>query len=386
MAYFPDDIIFGGILIKLPVKSLVRFKSVSTQWSFRLSDSKFVRAHLEINQKPDCRDFIIYEKGHRTMALVRISDNKLVGSKPVLETEKMKHPLRRKEDIVGIIHCDGILCMYTIDCTFVVWNPVTKVQKVFKISKKYAHDWEAFGFGYDSTTDHDFKIVYITGKKSSGGLKIRVLRLKTGVWSYAGTECLLEVEDNYKGCKVATHFNGCLYWIITRFDNGVGGIVSFDLGSETMRYEPGLMFDDLEHCGLEVFRGSLCLARLSWEWVGDPNCEYNVPVGADWVGSYSQYRAEIWLMKEDDHNVRYWSRLVSFLCTIPMVFSTVAPRPLCFVESDEDQVLVNTFARGSFFVCNTKDGSAKIVKLSGVGIQPNAEFHVIPFVESLLSP
>jgi hypothetical protein len=46
----PDELVFE-ILIRLPVKSLVRFKAVSRAWQATISDPFFIRAQLECSKR-----------------------------------------------------------------------------------------------------------------------------------------------------------------------------------------------------------------------------------------------------------------------------------------------------------------------------------------------
>ncbi|GFP82038.1 F-box protein at3g17710 [Phtheirospermum japonicum] len=58
----PEDII-RTILSRLPVKSLLRFRTVSKSWNTMISDPRFARLHLEPSDQETAVEIWIKEKG-----------------------------------------------------------------------------------------------------------------------------------------------------------------------------------------------------------------------------------------------------------------------------------------------------------------------------------
>jgi hypothetical protein len=48
-AELPEELVLDEILIRLPVKSLLRFKCVSKAWRTAISDPSFIRTHLQLS-------------------------------------------------------------------------------------------------------------------------------------------------------------------------------------------------------------------------------------------------------------------------------------------------------------------------------------------------
>ena len=57
-AYFPDEII-REILSRLPVKSLLQFRSVSKHWKSLISDKHFIQSHYKIAETLSTRHRIL---------------------------------------------------------------------------------------------------------------------------------------------------------------------------------------------------------------------------------------------------------------------------------------------------------------------------------------
>ncbi|OIT27763.1 PREDICTED: F-box protein CPR30-like [Nicotiana attenuata] len=180
----PTDTIFS-ILTRLPVKSLLRFKSVSKPWNAIISDDKFTKIHH-----------------HQTKALGR---NKLLVQRPsgyfnfrdlenpqLILMEKQLFPLKRLQQCAEIMcSCDGLVLVkdHKSYNEYVLWNPSTTKYRILELCPYLNLDNEcpiACGLCYDSNLD-DYKVIVIC-KFFYGVKDIFVLTSLKGCLSlYGGT-------------------------------------------------------------------------------------------------------------------------------------------------------------------------------------------------------
>ncbi|XP_047337835.1 F-box/kelch-repeat protein At3g23880-like [Impatiens glandulifera] len=228
----PEEII-SDILIKLPVKSLSRFKSVCKSWRILISDPAFVKAHLKGN---------IQNKDHASHRLIMKTafprfDVKFCSMSSVMNGESsitgLNYPWvnpHRSVRIIGSVN--GLVCLslLSVEASLYVWNPCTgKAQRL----PHYGTEIDvgrivSYGFGYDEVND-DYKVVviYLLGISNSIEWNYmpegKIYGLKSGLWS--------RIENVYKRSQVyalCTYVSGSLNW------EAAGGlIVSFDLSKET---------------------------------------------------------------------------------------------------------------------------------------------------------
>uniref|UniRef100_A0A803KVN6 F-box domain-containing protein n=1 Tax=Chenopodium quinoa TaxID=63459 RepID=A0A803KVN6_CHEQI len=172
--YLPDDLITQHILTRLPVKSLLQFKSVSKQWN------KF---YLFSCNSDDSYD---------------ISDKNLM---------KLGFDFRSGEDLVLIGTCNGLVCLASFSgFFFILWNPITD-----KFKKYMAPDLSldspcrvSWGFGTDEYEEIGF---------SHGEEPIR------NPYAFHTRQGVLVDET--------------LYWIVSEVDDFGRKILAFDLALET---------------------------------------------------------------------------------------------------------------------------------------------------------
>ncbi|KAL1825488.1 hypothetical protein ACET3Z_012266 [Daucus carota] len=143
----PLEVIESEILTRLPVKSLLRFKSVCKTWNSLITDHNFITRHHDLRGLDE--------------------DAVIIWSRLEHEIESSYEHLHPKLTVImGCIK--GLVCFYncfgddpeTIEIS--VWNPATKQRlKVPPIPDEHVSDWdpEFLGFGYDSAAN-DFKVVY----------------------------------------------------------------------------------------------------------------------------------------------------------------------------------------------------------------------------------
>ncbi|KAL8127906.1 putative F-box protein At3g10430 [Apium graveolens] len=217
--YVPYDLIMN-ILQRLPVKTLLRFKTVSKRWLSLISDPSFVYSHLR-------------HTSENNDSLRHIGSS--IVDLPYFEGE-LSHYLF----IVG--SCNGIVCIASFDrihslprfnfrrhklycCNFRasatlqihLWNPATKKSNLLPSVNRLPHvdtNLDYIGFGFDPIAS-DFKVVRFTDSRAM------VYSTTTSAWKEIKHP---EEVPSHSICDAC--LNGVLYW--TRDD----GVIRYDLNNE----------------------------------------------------------------------------------------------------------------------------------------------------------
>ncbi|GLT85044.1 hypothetical protein SLE2022_032460 [Rubroshorea leprosula] len=381
MEYFPEDVLMP-IFSKLRGKSLIRFKCLSKRWNLVFSGRIFNRMFISLQNH---QDFILqYDGLCPKLSRLRIGTS-FNGCGESLRAKDIECPLQEASDeILRIAHCDGILCMFITNIkeddgtqSAVVWNPMTKEHKRFKLTG--FGSWEAFGFGYDSVID-DYKVIHIKGSRAGFELQwrnIHSIRLKK-----AGIEDWVAALNNVPysfsisaNRKLAIAVNGCLYWIATKqddFGKVCHVILCFDLGREILQEETSLCGEGIFYevgkrtipvSGfLGLLGNSLCLARM-----------------------YDFAYTDLFVMEENEvTKAKYWIKLMRFMRDgIEKEIRHLGGYPILVPRNG--QILTNEFSETGLFLFS-QDESVKKIAIRGLRRIPYKWLHVIPYVESLLSP
>ncbi|XVF73193.1 hypothetical protein PTKIN_Ptkin12aG0181500 [Pterospermum kingtungense] len=231
MAAMPNQTIpldvLHGILILLPVKAILSFKSVSKEWFSLINDPCFVKQHLKQSVKTNNLKIIAYRYGR----LVSLPFDSVNVDNPI----ELNHPLKshqpgRCDDHIQVLGSyNGLLCLRTEkDGTMVLWNISTGDYKVLPDDPEKLgafNQWISCGFGYDSFHD-DYKLERIIRRSTQSRSprsyisKVRVYSLKTNTWRTCG-----EIFNYY----ITTHWRiispfvcGALHWIGTMMISGIG--------------------------------------------------------------------------------------------------------------------------------------------------------------------
>ncbi|KAI9075492.1 hypothetical protein K1719_042540 [Acacia pycnantha] len=158
----PDELMIE-IMVRLPAKSLVRFKYVSKSWYAIITDPSFIAKQVE------CSNSIINKSRHsKVIFQIRPSEKPAYismisyGEKRYM-VQDLKLPfLDNNADLVFVWdQCNEILCLYG-PSHIILWNPATKeVKAIPKRNPRYQYI-SVIGFGFDPITK-DYKIVRLLG-------------------------------------------------------------------------------------------------------------------------------------------------------------------------------------------------------------------------------
>ncbi|GAB2228104.1 hypothetical protein Droror1_Dr00009934 [Drosera rotundifolia] len=281
---------------RLPVKSILRFRSVCKAWAAWSSDQHFAYKHLNANQNNDieggsasaihCVIPSLGEgEGEQNQIVYNCSLQKLIDSEhsnscsdgchvTKASTRKVHVGSSSGNSMYCIGVCNGLMCCDYMG-KFVIWNPTTKKTKSYSIASDsgdaptYSMPTvdSSLGFGFDATTNTHKAILLWYKKPSLGGVGERmvfVCSFPTCRWRriYQG----ITYKPNQ---TTGILFNGALHWLVIASFSSSYFIFAVDLTTEQgsispvpVRVATGL-FHPIE---LGVLRGCLALLGNDVVW------------------------------------------------------------------------------------------------------------------------
>ncbi|PNY10897.1 F-box/kelch-repeat protein [Trifolium pratense] len=220
------------ILLWLPVKSLIRFKSVCKLWFSVISDPNFANSHFLLAQTNSTRIVSISAAPPqiRSIDFEALLNDGSASPNPNLWLPQSYFPLQMKGSCRGFIflHCSS---------NNYLWNPSTGFHKQIPLSpidsRFGAYFHYLYGFGYDQSRD-DYLVVllsYDPAVPAHFKSHLEIFSLTDNTWK--------KIEDTripYRGHyyyyyypKVGLLFNGAIHWLVTHHGSSVTVIVAFDL-------------------------------------------------------------------------------------------------------------------------------------------------------------
>ncbi|XP_074283800.1 F-box protein CPR1-like [Silene latifolia] len=219
-SYLFDDLIIQEILTRLPIKSILRFKSVSKQWYSTLSSSDFANAHLLKSPLayPSAPVDTLFIKSGKNYYLFSYNDDQISGN---FEDNLVKLDVDRgfeKFDVELTGSCNGLVCLTPSSGKyFFLWNPATrKMHKyepdvyVKRIDAETTIRHVICGFWYASSVD-DYKFVRLL-KRSFGtddtNCIDHIFSLRENKWTRFDFDC----GNDFLVTQNAMLTNERLYW------------------------------------------------------------------------------------------------------------------------------------------------------------------------------
>ncbi|XP_074302800.1 F-box protein CPR1-like [Silene latifolia] len=303
----PSDVIFE-ILVCLPVKTLLRFKSVCKDWYTLINSSFFRQLHLS-------KSLVSNSWQNRALFYAELDSLCVIDDVNCpLEPVKLYWPKYIIKDpyyLFTVGSCNGLVCLcltepgptcFTKVWCFLICNPSTRTFKCkpnapFFEKKKHLKFIDlSYGFGYDGEHD-DYKIV-ITPRvwKESVRDDVYIYSCKDDLWKHATTPIPAQLlSETFRHRRTNIPFaNNMLHYRASRNLGEFNGpnfvIARLDLSSETWRDD--LSFPVAVNSLTDVTFGVL------------DGCFYVRVV--DRVADYSQ---NVWMMKsygdEDSWSKKY---------------------------------------------------------------------------------
>ncbi|XP_074302821.1 F-box/kelch-repeat protein At3g23880-like [Silene latifolia] len=262
----PSDVIVE-ILVCLPVKSLLRFKSVCKDWYTLINSSLFIQLHLN-------KSLVFNYRHNHTLFYINddsfcVVDDNYRLLKPI-KVYWPKDIISDREFLRTVGSCHGLVCLrvahgLTYDwkgSCFLICNPSTQTFKFkpnfpFSELKSFTRGELSYGFGYDGKHD-DYKIV-VTRKIWEDSVRdVYVYSFKADSWKCAthtpaggssGSYC----QEQYIMSEFANKNNMLYYFVYSPVDDENDNIPNcsiacFDLSTETWKDDLTLLFLLEERC------------------------------------------------------------------------------------------------------------------------------------------
>lgn len=230
-AILPPEM-FCEVLARLPVESILRFRSVCKSWCRMIQSPYFISLQLGVTKNKPCR-FIVQSQREVDMSSLYLVDIEDLKAREIqLEKIKCRTRLKFKLPALGVrCFCDGFLCMASekrLD-PVCICNPITKESVILPLSRSKAHlVRHKLAFGFDQSSGK-YKVIRDYRTSSNKHLsKFQIITLGESSWRQLNPPQNLCTSD----WDAAVSWNGSLHWIID--DKTIDEpILAFDLSSET---------------------------------------------------------------------------------------------------------------------------------------------------------
>ncbi|XP_076891860.1 F-box/kelch-repeat protein At3g23880-like [Bidens hawaiensis] len=357
----PTDIAVE-ILLKLPVKSVLRCKSACKSWRSLICDPQFVKSHLAISTRSNNHyrqhRLLIVRTKERLFKTCNLHD--VLYDNSINRDLELDYPYKHNLNYFWVVgSCNGLLCMAIEKEVLIIWNPSTRKSCILPPPTGYRKleiGYVRYGFGYQESTD-DYKVVELSRRFediTKWKTMVRIYSLKNGNWKEIGA---FPHGFQFDDCAPSTTLcNGAFHWIAGK-DLGTRIIVSLDLAKETYGQVLQPLYDaGHKYLTLGTLREQLCAL-----------CDY------------PGIRADVWVMKV--YGVKdSWTKLVSipYNLTVPGIYIDRFSMPLCV--SNDGKYLLQSGCMKRLIVYESKHCSLSKIQ--------NADVYINAFVivESLVSP
>ncbi|KAK4256309.1 hypothetical protein QN277_009192 [Acacia crassicarpa] len=250
---FPQEII-SSILVRLPVKALIRFQCVCKDWKNLFRTPSFIAEHLHHSTRQNpllIVDSIISEGNPWHIYLLN----------PEMQIHEFHNTHIIDPLMPGLVYSsNGLLCLKLSD-SFCLWNPAIRVvRRVPKSLNNYKYEHFSVGFGF-SPIINDYKIVklFLSGYFVVQG---EVYSLRTGLWRKVEVG---KLEGVYGLGGEAFPCNGEIFWIGKKKDvEGHYWIVSFDIANEVFTLTPFPTSHQRSYNTLASYENKLAILFPTW--------------------------------------------------------------------------------------------------------------------------
>ncbi|KAL3506451.1 hypothetical protein ACH5RR_031833 [Cinchona calisaya] len=333
-AYFPEELIFTEILIRLPLKSLAQFRCVSKSWKAQIDNPQFVKMHYDRTKNSDSAEVRILVGGsHRgTYKLYSIDvhgslcldlDESSEKAKKIEIPRKLRHNVYERDGYYGcqiLGSCNGLICLgllfKTAPLALAFVNPLT--QKHWDLPRFPKHCFEGtcyeYGFGYNEVTD-DYMMIVLVGNPPT---TVTIYSLKSNSWRRV-------LDSPFQGMKgtidqrIGVFAGKAVHWVMRDWEPPMANfIAAFDL--QTEKFYP---------IALPKYLSGTVLWRIILGNLG----------GCLSVVFHSRFETsvvELWMMK----NYGVGDSWIKFILKLPIYGRYMSVIPVAFLKGYHRQVLL----------------------------------------------
>ncbi|KAL4382668.1 hypothetical protein AHAS_Ahas04G0256500 [Arachis hypogaea] len=223
------------ILLRVPLRHLVRLKCVSKLWHSLISDPGFAESHVHLSAAPTHVCLLINDYSKACSVDI---DTIFHGYKHATAVKEVSLPFKMKKhyDFEVMCSCRGFVLLHRAPHFFVVWNPVTGSSKIVSYShivSRSHRKWCLFprsailyGFGYDASQD-DYLVV-VASRDKNGQDHFDCLSLRTNSWINLNSALPKPLGvRNWESCGF--FLNGAIHWSSCTLGVKDYSILIFDL-------------------------------------------------------------------------------------------------------------------------------------------------------------
>ncbi|BFG28950.1 F-box/kelch-repeat protein [Prunus yedoensis var. nudiflora] len=256
--YFPEEVIHE-ILLRLPIKSLIKFRAVCKSWWSLIKSSTFINTHLsrrtaQSSNQNDGHLLLLNALPEKVDAACQLGElfslhwdnpefdeyTKLVN--PFIYHNTAYFPKKITfllENFHVVATFNGLICL-AADFATIIWNPsVRKFMFLPRPRIPFPTDYirkfmiASYAFGYDSRTD-DYKVLRIVSDLlSEAPCEVEVWSLARGYWKTLSA-AVIPADFNPAGITLRyrqVFVNGVTHWQQSLKNEG-NCIVQFDMVNE----------------------------------------------------------------------------------------------------------------------------------------------------------
>ncbi|CAJ2671093.1 unnamed protein product [Trifolium pratense] len=228
----PQELI-TEILLRLPVKILLRFRCVSKSWNSLISDdSHFATSHFQLSAN---KIFIIR---YDTLVALSVDFDSSLNDYVSLSLNIWNPQSYIDDEIDTRIggSCRGFLFIHN-EVGLYLLNPSTRVHKQIPVSPmtiaSYSQDSSIYriiyGFGYDSSTD-DYSVVLGFYNCNTNLLDFEIFSLRSNNWKQIVVGSHFPyILTAYHESEVGLFFNASIHWLIYNYETNREVIIAFHL-------------------------------------------------------------------------------------------------------------------------------------------------------------
>ncbi|XP_058189416.1 F-box protein At5g07610-like [Rhododendron vialii] len=214
--------LLAQVLLRLPAKPLIRFKSVSKHWLALLSDSHFAYVHSRLNPKPLISS--LYFRYNKKL------DSVSLNGSPTFPSLSFLRPLTG--DITILHSCNGLLLIkkkQTVDnlvkVQYIVCNPTTQKfhligQKFHRVARRSGRFYKSGCLAFDPSKSPHYKVVLLR-RVSYPSLEMHIFSSETASWKK-----IFLTDRCYRN---GAFWNGAIYWLCDQYN-----LLRFDVETEKM--------------------------------------------------------------------------------------------------------------------------------------------------------
>ncbi|XVF23714.1 hypothetical protein REPUB_Repub13aG0063600 [Reevesia pubescens] len=246
----PADVL-TEILLKLPVKSIIRFKCVSKTWCHLFQNPTFVSQHLSLSKKNNYLLVVYHEQDkNRDKAVMRLFGYQtFVSYQDLLHDLRQQFPNRFTNVYISFCVYNGVFCLlpHRINSLVTLWNPATREFRILpecnqNIPSKIRNSLHILGFRLDPLSN-DYKVIYIRTyldlENNKRGRHHAIYKMNTDSWRVLEDEDVHFFKDLHicPNCNDAC-VNGVYYWQVSQMPQ-LGlihyKVLAFDLSTEVFQ-------------------------------------------------------------------------------------------------------------------------------------------------------